>query len=134
MGTIIYKELLSGNSIADVPIKHQQNLDELLKAMQVVREEFGKPMIVTSGYRTEQQHLRIYSAKGITDRRLIPMQSAHLVGLACDISDPNGDLNAWCLQNNELLSILGLYMEERQGPWQHFQLRRPASGNRWFKP
>lgn len=44
----------------------------------------GQPITITSGYRSLQDHLRIYKEKGITDKSKIPMGSYHLKGLAAD--------------------------------------------------
>jgi hypothetical protein len=62
------------------------------------------------------------------------MGSAHLKGCAVDIYDPDGDLYKWVKDNEALTAEVGLWMEERQGPWQHFQTYPPASGKRWFNP
>lgn len=130
---ISFRELLSGNQINDLPIKHQQNLQELCKAMNIIREAYGQPMIVTSGYRSLAQHKRIYSEKKITK---VPMGSAHLTGEACDIFDPQGKLKEWVLNNVDMLEKLNLYCEDFESTknWTHFQSRAPKSGNRFFKP
>lgn len=130
---ISFKELLSGNSIADVPIKHQQNLDELKKKLNVIRAAWGQPMIVTSGYRSDQQHRRIYSKIGNLNP---PMGSNHLTGNACDIYDPDKKLQEWILDNVQLLEELGLYCEDFSATprWLHFQQVPPRSGKRFFKP
>lgn len=128
---VTFKELLGHHSISDIPIAHQQNMDMLLKAMAIVREAWGKPMIVTSGWRNEQDMRRIYGNDPY------PKGSAHLSGLAVDIADKDGTLNHW-LKNDPTgitsLEKAGLYCEERQGPWQHFQLGAPKSGRRFFNP
>ncbi len=111
-------------------------MSELLKRINVIREAYGKPMIITSGYRSMQDHLRIYSAKGITDKSKIPMKSKHLEGLACDVSDPNQELQKWCLENITILEENGLYCEDfSYSPnWIHFQIVPPKSGKRFFIP
>lgn len=135
---ISFKELLSGEMISDIPITHQHNLEELLKVVNIIREEWGKPMTVTSGYRTMQKHLQIYSRKGITDKSLIPMKSKHLVGLAVDIADPDGSLYAWCQDNEALLQRAGAWCEEGTKGWVHFQCIPYGSyeqgKSRFFKP
>jgi hypothetical protein len=118
---ITFRELLSGNLISDVPIAHQHNLEDLLLAVNKLRDEWAKPLIVTSGYRSMQQHLRIYSAKGITDQSKIPMQSKHLVGLAVDLADPNGELYAWAEANEDKLIEFGLWCERGTQGWLHCQ-------------
>lgn len=135
---ISFKELLGLTNINDIPISHQHNLEALLKAINVIRNAYGKSMIVTSGYRSMQDHLRIYSQKGITDTAKIPMRSKHLIGAAVDISDPDKALYNWCKANDAVLRDAGLFLEERQGNWQHFQCLpfgsfRPG-GSIWFNP
>ena len=133
---ISFNELIKGSVISDIPIEHQHNLEELLKKVNQVRAAYAKPMIVTSGYRSLQDHLRIYSAKGITDKSKIPMQSKHLYGQAVDIGDANGSLKAWVLQNTKLLEDVGLWCEDfaYTKTWVHFQILPPKSGKRFFIP
>jgi uncharacterized protein YcbK (DUF882 family) len=135
---ISFRELLSGEMLNDVPIAHQHNLEELLKAVNLLRAEWGKPMIVTSGYRTMQKHLQIYSRKGITDRTLIPMKSKHLVGLAVDFADPTGDLYQWAKDNEHILEKCGIWCESGTVGWLHCQCVPYGSyeqgKSRLFKP
>ncbi len=132
---ISFKELLSGHSLADVPIEHQHNLEELLTRINKVRTARNIPMIPTSGYRSMQDHLRIYSQMGITDRSKIPMNSRHLTGQAVDISDPDGKLYEWCEKNETLLAEIGLWMEVKDKYKRvHFQTEPPRSGKRFFNP
>lgn len=137
---ISLKELMSGNIISDIPINQQHNLEDLQKAVNLVREKWGKPMVVTSGYRSMSEHLRIYSV--INARRRaenlppvkVPLGSAHLSGNACDISDPNLALTEWLKQNPSVLADAGLWCEEGNSNWVHFQIVPPVSGHRWFLP
>lgn len=131
---ITFKELLKGYLISDIPINHQHNMETLLKSINIVRTEYGKPMIVTNCYRSMQHHLDIYYNKGITDKSKIPLKSNHLTGRAVDIADPTGSLYAWCKSNTEVLERSGLWCEEGTIGWVHFQIVPPASGNRWFNP
>lgn len=133
---IAFSELIKGNSIADIPIEHQHNLEDLLKKINQIRTAYNIPMIVTSGYRSMQDHLRIYSQKGITDKSKIPMKSKHLYGQAVDIADADGKLKAWVLQNVNLLETVGLWCEDFSATktWVHFQIVPPGSGKRFFMP
>jgi hypothetical protein len=137
--SITFKELLSGHLITEVSIEHQHNLEDLLIRMNKVRGIRGEPMMVTSGYRSMQDHLRIYNQMGITDRAKIPMKSNHLSGRAVDISDPNGKLMDWCEANPKLLEDFGLWCEQRDDKKRvHFQSVAYGSykpgGSRFFKP
>lgn len=134
---ITLSELLKGKcSLSELDEATKKNLYELLDKINKVRDRYGYPMIVTSGYRTIEHHLEIYKKKGITDKSKIPMKSNHLTGCAVDISDPNGKLQKWCLNNVEVLESVGLWCESfifTRG-WVHFQLNPPVSGRRFFMP
>lgn len=132
---ITYKELLGGQVINDVSIEIQHNLEELQSKLNQIRTLWAKPMVVTSGLRTMQDHLRIYSQLGITDKSKIPMKSKHLIGQAADISDPDGKLYDWCVKNEDKLKDIGLWCEVKDKQKRvHFQIRPPASGKRFFNP
>ncbi len=102
------------------------NIDMLLKALNIVREAYGKPMVVSSGWRPASINAKVGGAK----------KSAHVVGLAADFKDHDNRLKEWCLANLSVLAKAGLYMEDPSATptWVHLQLRAPASGNRVFKP
>jgi uncharacterized protein YcbK (DUF882 family) len=113
----------------------QANLAILLEKINKIRALWGKPMTVTSGLRTMEDHLRIYANKGITDPAKIPMHSKHLIGAAVDISDPDLYLTAWLKENDsQRLKDAELWCEEGNRNWTHFQILPPGSGVRWFNP
>lgn len=103
------------------------NLDRLLVPLNRVRSAWDKPMVVTSGWRPPELNALIPGAA---------THSKHMIGLAADISDPDGSLWAWVLENLPLLQSLGLYLEDKRWTpsWVHFQLVAPQSGHRIFKP
>lgn len=131
-------ELMSGHNVNDIPHDHQLNLEELRKCVNKLREAWGKPLRVTSGYRSLQDHLRIYSAKGITDKSKIPMKSKHLFGQAVDFADPDGSLYAWAFANQDKLEEWGIFCETGTKGWLHCQYvpyRSYSSGkSRFFNP
>lgn len=103
------------------------NLAILLDRMNEVRSAYGKPMVVNSGLRSQADQTRINPGAP---------KSKHLIGAACDISDPDGSLAAWVKANLPKMKEIGLWMEEfskTQG-WVHFQCIPPKSGNRIFIP
>jgi LAS superfamily LD-carboxypeptidase LdcB len=115
------------------------NLADLIARMNKVRAAYGMPMTVTTGYRTWDDHVRIYrenaaKAGKTFDINKVPKGSKHLSGQAVDIADSSGKLYSWCKANEPILAAAGLYLEERMGGWQHFQSVAPGSGNRWFFP
>lgn len=130
------KELLKDVAFSSLPKDHQDNIMNLLERINKVRSAYAKPMTVTSGYRSMEDHLRIYKQKGITDQKRIPMQSRHLYGMAADISDPKQELQKWCLANVKLLEDVGLWCEDFSATknWVHFQITPPKSGKRFFMP
>jgi hypothetical protein len=135
---ITWKEMLCSYKESEIDPKHLPNMKELHNKVQKLRTAYGKPMTPTNCYRSMTHHLRIYKDKGITDIRLIPMKSKHLEALAIDFADPDGKLHDWCKTNTKILEDIGLWLEERQGGWQHFQSTPFGSykkgGTIWFKP
>lgn len=134
--SITFKEIIKNIPLSDIDHAVQINIEDLLIAVNIVRTAYGKPMLVTSGLRSMQDHLRVYASKGITDKSKIPMKSAHLTGEAIDISDPKQELQSWILANIDILEAAGLWCEDFSATpnWVHFQIRPPKSGNRFFKP
>ena len=123
-------ELLKGRDkqyVSDYTQEISNNLDKLLVPLNQIRTAYGKPMTVTSGWRPPAINSSTPGAAA---------KSKHMIGLACDISDPDGVLMKWVLQNLPLMKSLGIYMEDfRWTPnWVHFQLGVPGSGKRIFVP
>lgn len=140
---IVRNEILKGQNC---PSELEENLAKFLKAMNVIRSAYGKPMIVSSGYRSRDRQIEIYANKackkefpfadGVFAMSKVPLGSAHLYCAACDISDPNKELQKWILKHKDLLEKTDLYCEDfaYTPTWVHFQSTRPSSGNRFFKP
>jgi uncharacterized protein YcbK (DUF882 family) len=107
------------------------NLLVLCQRLNVIRAAYGKPMVITSGLRSEKQQSELIKA----GRSNAP-KSKHLTGHAADVSDPNGELAAWCLANVKVLEQAGLWVEDPKytPTWVHFQSASPGSGRRFFKP
>lgn len=132
---ISLRELLGENNLAEIPHEHQINLEYLQEALNKFRQAYGHPMIVTSGYRTPQQHRRIYGDPS-DPHKVIPLKSNHLYGLACDFADPDLKLVDFILGNKSLCEEWGLYFEDfNYTPgWVHMQIVPPASKRRVFVP
>jgi uncharacterized protein YcbK (DUF882 family) len=113
---ITRKEILMGRDTA-YPLSPQleDNLNKLLRAVNLVRAAYGKPMTVSSGYRPGTYNVKAGGAQ----------LSAHLFCMACDFSDADGQLAAWCLAHLSLLEQAGLWMEnpERTKGWVHLDIR-----------
>jgi uncharacterized protein YcbK (DUF882 family) len=124
---IIFKEIIKDIPINDIPINIQHNIEDLLLRMNLIRASYGKPMIITSGLRTDADQRRINPKH---------LKSKHLIGKACDVSDPNQTLQSWLTKNVVMLEIAGLWCEDFSATpsWVHFQSEPPKSGKRFFLP
>lgn len=126
---ITKKELLAGRDIL-YPFEYtpeiSKNLDFLLEKLNVVRQHFGRPMRISSGWRPPSLNKKIAGAA---------TKSAHTIGLAADVYD-GGELRGWVLGNLQLIKALNLYIEDfRWTPtWVHFQAIAPKSKKRIFIP
>lgn len=102
----------------------EANLEKLLKALNVFRQAYGKPMRVTSGYRPSTFNTKAGGAR----------RSAHMTCEACDFADSDGAIKQWALANLNVLEQTGLYMEHPDATptWCHLQTR--PTRNRVFRP
>lgn len=130
------KEIISDEDYAHLKSDIQENIEKLLILMNKLRFAYGKPMRVTSGFRSLEKHLEIYAKKGITDKKKIPMKSRHLTGQAVDFSDHTKDFQEWVLNNEEYITKVGLWFEDfaHTPNWVHVQTVPPKSGSRFFIP
>src|SRR4051812_33708175 len=101
---ITMAEILGANLWDALLLDHKSNLIRLHYCLNVIRRSWNQPIVITSGYRSELQHRRIYKEKGIDNP---PMGSCHLIGAAADISDPQGILKTWISQHLEICEELG---------------------------
>lgn len=123
-------ELLNGRDkqyASDYTQEISDNLDRLLIPMNEIRTAWGQPMTVNSGWRPPSINASTPGAA---------KHSKHMIGLAVDISDTDGSLWTWVLQNLDLMQKLGIYHEDRRysPSWVHFQFGAPNSGKRIFIP
>lgn len=135
------EEILKNVKFESLKPEIQNNIKVLLDRINQVRTKYAKPMTPTNGYRTMEDHLRIYKEKAAKegktfDQSKVPMKSRHLSGQAVDIYDPKGELQAWCKANVKELEAIKLWCEDFGATpnWVHFQTEPPASGARFFKP
>lgn len=123
---ITFKEALHGHDVNSVPKPIQNNLSDLLAKVNVIRSAWGKPMTVTSGYRTAEEQKKINPKA---------TKSNHLTGHAIDIADDGLILTKWLKGDGAMwLEAAGLYCEEGNSNWVHFSDIPPKSGKRWFLP
>jgi len=102
------------------PLSKEQelNLNDLLTKVNQIRKAYGKPLIVSSGYRPSAINSNVKGAS---------KKSSHMSCQAVDFKD-NGPFKKWCLDNLELLKANGLWMEDpRWTPtWVHLQSRKAS--------
>jgi len=101
----------------------------LLKTIQAVDEflsDYTGKIVVTSGRRDSYSNKLAGGAPN----------SCHLLGLALDLQDKNGDLRKYILKNLEKAQTLGIFFEDfRSTPiWAHCQISPPKSGHRIYIP
>lgn len=63
-------------------------------------------------------------------------RSKHMTGQAIDLFDPDGDLDAWCMDHLDKLEQCGIWLEHPSATkgWSHMQSVPPKSGKRVFYP
>lgn len=100
----------------------ESNLDTLLIAVNKLRDLYGKPMYVSSGYRPGRYNTAAGGAKN----------SSHVTCQAVDFKDADKALKTWITP--EILEKCGLYMEhpDNTPTWLHVQVR--STKNRIFRP
>lgn len=103
----------------------EANLTVLLERLNKLRQVWGKPMIVTSGYRPAEINALAGGA----------LKSRHITCQAADISDPEHELINWLLAEPNRLKDFGFWMEHPEATknWVHLQVVPPASGLRVFR-
>lgn len=120
---ITLREYLKNHDPNFLTIEIQRNIDDLIEKLNLFRTAYGRPMVVTSGLRSRDEHAAIYVAKGV-DPKKIPWGSKHLSGQACDFADPDGSLKEWVKRNeNFVLNSCKLWAEhyDYTNGWLHLQ-------------
>lgn len=124
---ITKEEVLMGRiKYEDLSQELKNNLDKLLIALNLFRAAYGKPMYVSSGYRSPEDNKAAGGAN----------KSNHMLCLACDFKDSDNKLKEYIKSNPTILEQCGLYQEDPSSTvsWTHLQCSPPKSGNRVFKP
>lgn len=109
----------------DLTDEQVRNMNTLIPKINELLQRFGEYRGCNSGFRSLEDQKRINPKA---------MKSNHLKAAAIDLEDSDGKLNKWLKSNPKIIEELDIYMEERQGGWQHIQIIKPRSGNRWFNP
>lgn len=120
---ITRKEILMGRD-SEYPLtpELEENLAKLLESVNKLRNLYGKPMIVSSGYRPGKYNKAAGGAK----------KSSHLTCEAVDFRDIDKKLKDFCTE--KILKECNLYMEhpDHTESWCHVQIR--PTKNRIFRP
>ena len=106
----------------------RSNAKDLLERVNKLLAFAGREYVgVTSGWRSPQINAGIKNASPT---------SKHMEGNAIDLADDDGSLDAWCMNNQQFLVQVGLYLEHPMATprWCHLQRIVPRSGNRVFRP
>lgn len=118
-----YVDELTGELIANAEITVKK-VNELLSL-------FGETRKVNSGWRPASVNASIPNAAP---------KSKHITCQACDLDDPEGDLDLWCMENQYKLEVCGLWQEHPSATkgWCHVQIVPYKSWipgkPRWFYP
>lgn len=116
-------EILMGRD-KEFPLSEEleENLDNLLIAVNKLRTLYGKPMYVSSGYRPGRYNKAAGGAPN----------SSHCLCMAVDFHDTDKLLKEWITV--DILEQCGLYQENPNNTptWLHVQIR--PTNNRVFNP
>jgi len=125
---MIYRhEILKGrDKTAPLDDQQEKNLEILLERLNRFRADWGKPITISSGYRTEEINAKAHGSK----------KSWHLFCAAADLYDPDRALAKHFMNNQGLLLMYDFWMEHPAWTmtWVHLQIYPPSSGTRVFRP
>ena len=100
----------------------QETVDKVNELLHAYSEETGKVVDdINSGWRPPAVNDATSNAAD---------KSRHITGEACDLGDPDGDLDKWCMANVPLLVEIGLWVEHPgwTDGWCHLQTQPPPAG------
>lgn len=90
--------------------------------------------------------INVYTGSGVSgdtlggfrpqDCKIGAPRSSHKEGLAVDRYDPKGEIDSWCIVNQDKLAECGIYIEHptKTFGWSHWTIKAPGSKNRVFFP
>lgn len=117
----------------DIEFGHELDPEKRSNAAQTVARvnlllaAFGEERKVNSGFRPA-------AINGATPGAAA--KSKHMTCQACDLADPDGDLDEWLMDHHSELEQIGLWVEHPSATkgWAHVQIVPPKSGKRVFYP
>jgi len=112
---------------ADLTAEIVTNAAILIDRVHKLLKVFGEERDITSGWRPP-------AVNGNTPGAAL--KSKHMTGQAVDLSDPDGDLDEWCLEHQDMLELHQLWLEHPSATkgWVHLQSIPPKSNKRVFYP
>ncbi len=128
VGELTYSDTAERKGINNKPNKEEtQNLINLIKVLDVIREELGEPIIVNSGFRCPELNNAVGGSK----------TSWHLKGMAVDIRCSD-NLKLWDLivdlqKNNKIhfTELINEYADSKGNPkWVHIAVNPALLRNR----
>ena len=108
-----------------------KNAEQTVASVNVLLGFFGEHRKVNSGWRPAAINASTPGAAA---------KSKHMTCQACDLDDPEGDLDEWCLAHPDILTKIGLWQEHPASTkgWCHVQTVQYRSWRpgkpRWFYP
>jgi hypothetical protein len=125
---VTYKHLLTPELRANAAVVVRKANDLLILAAGVyLNVDHITGTLVASGWRPPEVNSKTPGAA---------RASKHMTCQAIDINDDEGELDNWCMNNQDKLEEIGLWLEHPSATkgWCHLQTVPPKSGNRVFYP
>lgn len=127
------RDMISGVQSPELTGDIETNAIELLRRVNLLLSMFyaahpdAERPAVNSGWRPPSVNARTPNAA---------KRSKHMTGRAIDLSDDEGALDDWCMDNLDKLDAAGLWLEHPAATknWCHLQSVPPRSGSRVFYP
>ena len=96
------------------------NIIHTMECLDDIRDRYGKPLYITSGYRCEELNKAVGGVK----------TSQHVTGEACDINlgsaEKNKEFFEWCRYNVDFDQLI----DERKGQWVHMSFRKDGNNRK----
>jgi hypothetical protein len=103
------------NNIDNTPTEeHRENLKELMEVLDTIREKWGGPIRITSGYRCEELNKKLGGSK----------TSVHPLALAADMKPYNNKID-------EFFKCVEEWAKDEKNTWDQIIWETDKSGNRW---